>query len=38
MNPPHHKAAATLPLLRWASYPSTADRKGDDSDLTPQDD
>jgi hypothetical protein len=37
MNPPHPKAAATLLLLRWASYPSRADRKMDDRDGTPGD-
>jgi hypothetical protein len=36
MNHPHQKAAATLPLVRWAIYPSIADRKVDDSDGTPR--
>ena len=35
MNPPHQKAAATLPLVRWAIYSSMADRKVYDINLTP---
>ena len=37
MNYPHHKAAATLPLVRWAIYPYLADRRVYDIDVTPAD-
>jgi hypothetical protein len=38
MNASHQKAAATLPLLRWAIYPYLAERKVYDLDGTPGDD
>jgi hypothetical protein len=37
MNHSHKKAAATLPLVRWAIYPYLADRKLYDIDGTPGD-